>query len=67
MKLSKSDWNTLDNLLGQIGFGGYYDLIQGLKQIICQLYPSKELEQEIQNETDLYTLVQILLTVTKKT
>lgn len=32
-RLSKKDWNKLDELLSKHGFGGYYDLIECLKDI----------------------------------
>lgn len=32
-RLSKDDWNQLDDLLGKHGFGGYYDLVECLKLV----------------------------------
>lgn len=45
MRLSKEDWNKLDDLLGKIGFGGYYDLLEVLKIGAYQLCDEK-LESE---------------------
>jgi hypothetical protein len=59
MKLIKSDWKLLDNLITKIGFGSYYDLIETLKIIIINLEP--KFNQELYNETDLLILIQILL------
>ena len=36
-RLSKEDWNKLDDLLGKHGFGGYYDLIECLKMTLVEL------------------------------
>ena len=58
MRLSKSDWNRLDELLGKIGFGGYYDLIEVLRDIVCNLKP--DLSKKIRKESDLHTLVTLI-------
>jgi len=31
--MNREDWNKLDELLGKEGFGGYYDLVECLKDI----------------------------------
>jgi len=31
--MNREDWNKLDDLLGKEGFGGYYDLVECLKDI----------------------------------
>lgn len=36
-RLSYNDWRQLDTLIGKHGFGGYYDLIECLKDIACHL------------------------------
>ena len=64
MRLSKTDWNTLDDLLGKVGFGGYYDLVEVLKTIIIKFSPS--MKNAIQNETDLCTLIMVLSNIELK-
>ena len=58
MRLSKSDWNRLDELLGKVGFGGYYDLIEVLKDTARNLKP--DLSDKIRKEDDLHTLVTLI-------
>jgi len=36
-RLSKEDWDKLDDLIGQHGFGGYYDLVECLKMVAGDL------------------------------
>lgn len=36
-RLSREDWNKLDDLLGKHGFGGYYDLVETLKDTASHL------------------------------
>jgi len=36
-RLSREDWNLLDDLLGRHGFGGYYDLVECLKMVAGDL------------------------------
>lgn len=65
-KLSKSEWNRLDELLGKHGFGGYYDLVESLKMVLEQIGEGK-LKEGWQNEVkDLPTVVNLLLVVSKK-
>lgn len=33
MKLSYKEWSLLDDLLSKHGFGGYYDLLESIKDI----------------------------------
>ena len=58
MRLEKEDWDKLDDLLGKIGFGGYYDLIEVLRDIACNLKP--DLSKKIRKEGDLHTLVTLI-------
>ena len=37
IRLSREEWNQLDNLLGKHGFGGYYDLVECLKIVLIDL------------------------------
>ena len=37
MRLSKEDWDKLDELLGRHGWGGYYDLVECLKIVAGDL------------------------------
>lgn len=37
IRLPKAKWNQLDDLLGEHGFGGYYDLVECLKIIAGDL------------------------------
>lgn len=37
VRLSRDDWNLLDDLLGKHGWGGYYDLVEVLKGVGGQL------------------------------
>lgn len=58
MLLNKEDWQTLDNLLSKIGFGGYYDTVEILKMSIINLKPhAKEI---IKDENDLHILINLL-------
>jgi len=36
-RLSRQEWDTLDNLLGKHGFGGYYDLMETLGMVCNDL------------------------------
>ena len=55
-RLSRKDWSELDRLLGLHGFGGYYDLVEALKQVAgdlgmtntgVELYPEHDGGQSI--------------------
>ena len=35
--LSRPDWEKLDELLSRHGFGGYYDLVEGLRLCVTNL------------------------------
>jgi len=68
MRLSKEDWNKLDDLLGKMGFGGYYDLLEVLKESAFRLCKDKIEDEEkkemwkatIREEKDLCTLVSLI-------
>ena len=67
MKLTKEEWEHLDSLLGKLGFGGYYDLMELLRQTASNLterfLPSEEqpkMNEQIMNEKDLKTLVTLV-------
>ena len=64
MKLSKEDWTQLDKLLGKVGFGGYYDLVECLRMAIINLAP--EISNDIQKESDIQVLVTLLIKVSKR-
>lgn len=36
-RLPKEEWKKLDELLGKHGFGGYYDLVESLKDVGSRL------------------------------
>lgn len=55
-RLSKEDWNKLDNLLGKHGFGGYYDLIACLQDVAGHIGASNVFDIE-----DFKTLPKIVL------
>jgi hypothetical protein len=63
MKLSKEKWEQLDELLGEIGFGGYYDLIEVLKTIIANIEP--KLTDKIENENDLLALIMLISAISR--
>ena len=44
--LSKEDWDTLDDLLGKHGFGGYYDLLECLKGSVQNLLKALDRDKE---------------------
>ncbi len=56
--LSKEDWNTLDNLLSKMGFGGYYDLVKCIKMSIANV--NGQAGKATQDEKDLFVLIQVL-------
>ncbi len=58
MKLNKTDFNVLDNLLSKIGFGSYYDLIQMLRDIAYNIEP--RLQGKLKKETDLLKMINLL-------
>jgi hypothetical protein len=62
-KLNKQDWEKMDELLGKIGFGGYYDFIELLKMSIVNIKPI--VADMIRNETDLRQLMVILYNSSK--
>ena len=67
MKLTKEQWNQLDTLLGKIGFGGYYDLMELLRQtgwnltkIISDWETRQKWYKTIEEEKDMVTLVTLI-------
>ncbi|KKM79964.1 hypothetical protein LCGC14_1344700 [marine sediment metagenome] len=58
MKLNKTDFNILDDLLVKIGFGSYYDLIQMLRDIAYNIQPN--LQCKLEKETDLLILIKLI-------
>ena len=64
MKLSKEDFNKIDELLVKIGFGSYYDCIELLKNAIYNLEP--ESIYVLKQETDLLKIVVLINRLTKK-
>jgi hypothetical protein len=68
--LSKEDWNALNSILGKLGFGGYYDFMEVLRQTAYNLSirikndERRRIWQEgIKNEKDLRTLVSLVNTL----
>lgn len=53
----------MDNLLSEIGFGGYYDVVETLKIIISNLDP--ELGKEVSEEKDIYILINIIVNISR--
>lgn len=60
MKLSREDWDKLDDLLGKHGFGGYYDLVECLKMVLRKLVPNPPKEWKVES-MDLTNVVNALL------
>lgn len=57
-KLSKEDWNQLDDLLAKHGFGGYYDLVECLKMVLSRMTAGHADSRMIK---DLSTIVHLLM------
>lgn len=67
MKLSKEDWRQLDTLLGKVGFGGYYDLVECLRTAIINIVGyNPDFTETVQKETDIQVLVTLLIKVSKR-
>ena len=64
MRLTKQDFDQLDELITKIGFGSYYDLIEIIKMTITNLEPTAH--QIINKEDNLYDLIIIMLEISKK-
>ncbi len=47
--MNREDWNKLDDLLAQEGFGGYYDLVECLKMIAVDLIGDLSLDDKTMN------------------
>ncbi|MDH5441530.1 MAG: hypothetical protein OEZ48_00215 [Candidatus Bathyarchaeota archaeon] len=65
MRLSKDDWNKLNDLLSKHGFGGYYDLVECLKTVLRRIGDRKLKEGWDQEVKDLPGVVRLLLEVSK--
>ena len=66
MRLSKDEWNQLDQLLGKHGFGGYYDLVDCLKMVVAKVGKDKLKHDWGSEVRDLPAVVNLLLAVTKE-
>jgi len=65
--LPPDEWDVLDTLLGRIGFGGYYDLLECLNMIASDLSKIAGLEFKRQNNLcDAVTTISGLVTVIKR-
>ena len=62
------DWEKLDELLGKIGFGGYYDCLECLFDIIETHIPKGSLLVSAfrKNEADIHTVIRVSMTVKGK-
>ena len=63
MKLSKTEWETLDGLLEKSGFGEYYDLMECLFTILDKTHPKGHLlvEKMRVNNADLHTVITVMM------
>lgn len=57
-RLSREEWNTLDKLLSEHGFGGYYDLVESLKTVLSRITKKK---MDLSQVKDLPSVVAALL------
>jgi hypothetical protein len=57
--LSKEDWQKLDTLLKMVGFDGYFNLRDGLVEVLSYINP--ELAARAAQEKDLTVLMDLLL------
>lgn len=64
-RLSKLEWNRLDDLLSKHGFGGYYDLVECLKMVLKRIGKGKLQEGWEKEVKDLPTAVNLLMEVSK--
>ena len=65
--LPPDEWDLLDTLIGKIGFGGYYDLLECLNMIASDLAKIAGLEFNRQKTLcDAVTTISGLVTVIKK-
>jgi hypothetical protein len=60
--LSHEDWKKLDELLGQLGFGGYYDFKECLRLAITNLNGSERLT----GKDDIFILTMVLLELSRQ-
>ena len=61
-QLSKEEWTLLDKLLSKLGFGGYYDLVECIKQAIFDINSKTNMfiKKNVRENTNLVVLVKIL-------
>ena len=64
-RLNKKDWDQLDDLIGKMSFGGYYDLMEFLKMPIKDLFMvlgkgSEQLLKTLEDEQELDVLIHLL-------
>jgi len=64
MKLNRTDFDLLNDLLNKIGFGSYYDCIQLLKDAIYDIEP--KLRGKMEKETDLHVIVMLINRIASK-
>jgi len=66
-RLSKEEWNLLDDLLGKIGFGGYYDMLEYLNMVASDLakIAGKEVDKQ-RNLKDAITTISGLTIIIKR-
>jgi len=65
-RLTKDEWNMLDDLLGKHGFSGYYDLVETLKIVLERIENGMLKENWKETAKDLPTVVGLLLKVTER-
>lgn len=64
-KLTYKEWNKLDELLSQLGFGGYYDMREQLLTI-ARKYHSDELENKLrENKEPIENIINVLAMLSK--
>lgn len=64
-RLNKMDWDKLDDLIGKMSFGGYYDLMEFLKMPVKDLIialgkGNEEIFNTLENEQELDVLIHLL-------
>ena len=61
MKLPRDEWKKLDDLLTKVGFGGYYDLLECLRDVGRRFNRKLEASEDWSKEDDLHTMVKVLM------
>lgn len=62
--LSREEWNQLDTLIGKIGFGGYYDMLEYLDLIRTDLSRLAKIETDKQkNLADMIITIRGLVNI----